>query len=384
MDVNKKVKVLYLLTACLIVFAGIQMQALAQTAAPGIISKVPTGEYGAYDGTWSRDGTNAVFISQKGGDPAIYEVPAPTGGSVTTVTLVTGGRADMCPDVNKVTKEVVFASNRTAPNSQICIIEPGKSGITQITSNKLGAAYPSWSPNGKEIAFSSPDINGKWQICIVNRNGSNLRQLTNGIQPRWSPDGKRLIYASESVLGKETNWDIYSISRDGTGITQITSDKTNECDPDWSCDGNWISYVSIREQPSFGLKLKSSADGNVGLVPWWNTNQTYSMWMKNVSNGNLSSAVQLTDSPNVYVHPRWSPVGNRLLFSSNRGGPMDLYTMDVIIPTSPKAVEVPPAPVPVDTLVFTKDAAGAQTTATTTVQKNSGKQSVPRKSNKRK
>lgn len=238
-----------------------------------------------------------------------------------------------------------FLLQQDCPNAQICIVEPGKSGITQVTSCKLGAAYPSWSPDGSEIAFSSPDVNGKWQVCIVNRDGSNLRQLTAGIQPRWSPDGRRLVYACESALGKETNWDIYTIGKDGTGITQLTSEKTNEFEPDWSSDGEWISYVSVSEKLSFGAKLGLTSKERLSLMPWWGKKQTFSLWMKKVSGGNATNAVQLTDSPNVHVHPRWSPVGSRLLFCSDRGGVMDLYTMDVIIPTSPIVGPVPTAPV---------------------------------------
>lgn len=92
---------LFSISASFLALMLFQTCALSQTAAPGIISKVPTGEYGAYDGTWSADGMNAIFVSDKGGDPAVYKVPAPAGGSVTTVTLVSNSRADMWPDVNR-------------------------------------------------------------------------------------------------------------------------------------------------------------------------------------------------------------------------------------------------------------------------------------------
>ena len=67
---------------------------------------------------------------------------------------------------------------------------------------------PSWSPDGKHIAFESsrgsPD--GDYAIFIVNRDGSGLVQVTdyalNANHPVWSPDGKRLVFSYGSQPGK--------------------------------------------------------------------------------------------------------------------------------------------------------------------------------------
>jgi Tol biopolymer transport system component len=56
---------------------------------------------------------------------------------------------------------------------------------------------PSWSPDDKRIAFST-NRTGKFEVWVINADGSGLRQLTHvpGAQvlgPIWSPDGVRLV-----------------------------------------------------------------------------------------------------------------------------------------------------------------------------------------------
>jgi Tol biopolymer transport system component len=99
---------------------------------------------------------------------------------------------------------------------------------------------PRWMPKtagakGDKILFSKRDADGLWHIWIVNRDGSNLTQLTWGkssdIQPAWSPDGSKIAFAtnrSSSGLDKmlgDRCYNIWVMNADGTGMTQLTQSK---------------------------------------------------------------------------------------------------------------------------------------------------------------
>jgi TolB protein len=60
--------------------------------------------------------------------------------------------------------------------------------ITQLTSNAGNNEHPTWSPDGKLIAFAS-DRGGNYQIYIMRKDGSGVTRITNGTEntsPTWS------------------------------------------------------------------------------------------------------------------------------------------------------------------------------------------------------
>jgi TolB protein len=75
---------------------------------------------------------------------------------------------------------------------------------------------PSWSPDGQRIAFTGLR-SGRWQVCLINVDGSGYRQVTTGgydaRYPVWSPDGRWLAFAGN----RDGHWEIYVVPIDGTG-----------------------------------------------------------------------------------------------------------------------------------------------------------------------
>jgi Tol biopolymer transport system component len=97
---------------------------------------------------------------------------------------------------------------------------------------------PSWSPDGKTIAFtrSGPAIFG--DIYVVAENGGAGRLLTQLIgplagpqlEPSWSPDGKLIAFASSH---DDTHYQIYTVWADGTRVVRRTSEANNHASPNW-------------------------------------------------------------------------------------------------------------------------------------------------------
>jgi Tol biopolymer transport system component len=131
--------------------------------------------------------------------------------------------------------------------------------VTVTDPKQVLTGMPSVSPDGKWIAFAGQENAGqeydqtKNSIWVVGETGAAHRVESNagqGRAPSWSPDGKLLAF--ESARGS-TNGDysIFLINRDGTGLIQVTDPALNADHPVWSPDGRQLAFSaspSIREK----------------------------------------------------------------------------------------------------------------------------------------
>ena len=167
---------------------------------------------------------------------------------------------------------------------------------TRLFSDKSGAAFsPSWSPDGKWIAFGMGafflDRDSKpARLMMIHPDGSGRRELTSGPAnsgfPSWSPDGKRIVYRIWSA--QEHGLRILNLE-DGS-IAKLTSDYDNF--PMWSPRGDRIGFTRT-SQNAFDI-FTVRPDG--------------------------TDLKQLTDAPGNDAHCAWSPDGQNILFSSSRLG----------------------------------------------------------------
>jgi Tol biopolymer transport system component len=125
---------------------------------------------------------------------------------------------------------------------------------TRISSLSQDTAYPTWSPDGKTIAFQSYK-SGNFHIWAMNPDGSNVRELTFGYyddrEPVFSPDGTQIAFSSDrppvgSPDGVASgSYNVWVLTLATGQLTEITHDPvlSNAYYPTWTPDGSHITYV---------------------------------------------------------------------------------------------------------------------------------------------
>jgi len=121
-------------------------------------------------------------------------------------------------------------------------MEPGLKRLTYNPGRNVGAVY---SPKENRILWITDSL-GNWTIWEMNDDGSSKRQLTsnNVISgwPSWSPDGQEIAYWSWDPTSNTS--DIWKMKTDGSTKTKITTDGSFKGPPMWSPRGDRIAYTA--------------------------------------------------------------------------------------------------------------------------------------------
>lgn len=135
---------------------------------------------------------------------------------------------------------------------------------------------PSWSPNGRQIAYVSFEKrHAAIYIEDVATGGRYVVSEAPGINgaPAWSPDGRKLAL----VLSKSGSPNIYTLDLDSRQLTQLTHDFYINTEPSWSTNGRQLIFTSNRSgSPQiYQIDLSSHAVSRVSYEGKYNARASY-------------------------------------------------------------------------------------------------------------
>jgi serine/threonine protein kinase/WD40 repeat protein len=200
---------------------------------------------------WSPDGKFLYFASDRSGNMGFWRF------AIDERTGKVQGEAESVSTPATFNRHLSFSHNgrqmiyvQTDQKSNIQGVKfDQKSGKTTgqsfwITRGDRQMERPELSPDGSRFVMR---LQRRTQddIVVVNRDGSNWRDLTDDIffdrYPRWSPDGKRIAFASD----RGGRYEIWLLDADSANFRQLTFDSLGDTTfPIWSPDGNQIAYRS--------------------------------------------------------------------------------------------------------------------------------------------
>jgi tricorn protease len=171
---------------------------------------------------------------------------------------------DREPQYSPDGKSIAFVSDRSG-REEIYIIAADGSGEAQKITNLDALKFSfAWSPNSKEIAFTTSEsklrkysIDSKQTIELSSSRYGNIGS------PRWSPDGKWIAFSKPDYVRTS---DVYLISSGGGEEHKVTFDSYNEGNPEFSHDGRKLFFVRREGEGGGGGGGGNQASSQVHVV----------------------------------------------------------------------------------------------------------------------
>jgi TolB protein len=219
----------------------------------------------------------------------------------------------------------------------------------RLTTNHALNIGPTWGPDGRMLAYvtfppgSSPDI------FLTLLDGRPLTRPARGADtianhsPSISPDGTKIAFTS-SRGGQAGNYDIWVVNRDGTGLRDLTPNtpRSMEGAPTWSPNGEQIAFTSDRTGTNqiFVMNADGTSVRRITFAekcdrPAWSTLNFIAYTLEHAGGKDIAvtdlarmEARILTDGLGSNEQPTVAPNGRHVAFVTSRWGKRQIATID--------------------------------------------------------
>lgn len=199
--------------------------------------------------------------------------------------------ADFDPDISPDGQWMVYASTRHRTTSDLYLQRIDGSAVTQLTNDPGNDVMPTFSSDGRRIAFAS-DRSGNWDIYVMDIDGGQATQISDSVShdlhPSFSPDGRQLVYCT---FGQQSGqWELVLVDLENPATKRFVG---YGLFPKWSPKGDRIVFQRARERGT----------------------RWFSIWTIDVVNGEARRPTEIAASTNAAaITPRWSPDGEYVVF----------------------------------------------------------------------
>lgn len=221
----------------------------------------------AHLGEWSPDGSRFAYIFA-GTLGASNILRVLNGGTTTDIYSSDGGGGLSSPSWSPDGKQIAFIKMSADQQSWRIIVinaDGSKCGDKFECLNKLvaGEQYRgglAWSKQGTfAVGFNTTGAN---DVYLLYSDGGLARNLSNHAaddgSPAFSPDGKQIAFTSV----RDGKPQIYIVNADGTGLRRVSNNQFSDFSPTWSPDGRWIAFASNRDGTT-NIFMMDTSGGNV-------------------------------------------------------------------------------------------------------------------------
>jgi eukaryotic-like serine/threonine-protein kinase len=288
---------------------------------------------------WSPDGKFLYFASDRGGNMSFWRVAIDekTGKAKGEPEAVsTPATFNRHLSFSRDGRRMIYVQTDRESNIRAVKFDPQTEKTVGesfwITRGARQTVRPELSPDGARFVMRLPR-HTQDDIVVVNRDGTNWRDLTNDRffdrYPRWSPDGKRVAFVSD----RSGRYEVWMLDIDATTLRQLTFDSPgNTSFPVWSPDGTQIVFRRNFVNTVLDVN-KQWSEQNLRLLPMPAGEQRFLAWDWSPDGkrliGNLSGPPSVVGSLSLETNeyerltdfgasPMWLPDSTRFVFAFNR------------------------------------------------------------------